>query len=24
VPADCCSQTPCCEGVAAASCDPIT
>src|SRR6185437_11312584 len=24
LPADCCSQTSCCEGVAAASCDPIT
>jgi 2-polyprenyl-3-methyl-5-hydroxy-6-metoxy-1,4-benzoquinol methylase len=24
LPADCCSQTSCCEGSAAASCDPIT
>lgn len=24
VPADCCSETSCCEGSAAASCDPIT
>ncbi len=24
LPADCCSKTSCCEGVAAASCDPIT
>jgi SAM-dependent methyltransferase len=24
LPADCCSQTACCEGSAAASCDPIT
>jgi arsenite methyltransferase len=24
LPADCCSKTGCCEGVAAASCDPIT
>src|ERR1700732_876073 len=24
LPADCCSQTSCCEGSATASCDPIT
>src|SRR5580658_8339970 len=24
LPADCCSQTSCCEGAAASSCDPIT
>lgn len=24
LPADCCSQTSCCDGLAAASCDPIT
>ncbi len=24
LPADCCSQTSCCEGEAASSCDPIT
>src|SRR5947209_6831775 len=24
LPADCCASTGCCEGIAAASCDPIT